>query len=101
MIRKSTLSTVGTYVKEHYPNAAYGAYPIENDTKVAVVIVATKYSPHNFWYGPLSPPIPLRHGMLTEGIGMAAGARFTFMIPRQTPWRDPSRLMCTIMRMET
>nr|CDP28340.1 Putative F-actin-capping protein subunit alpha [Podospora anserina S mat+] len=48
---KSTLSTVGTYVKEHYPNAAYGAYPIENDTKVAVVIVANKYSPHNFWNG--------------------------------------------------
>ncbi|VBB79960.1 Putative F-actin-capping protein subunit alpha [Podospora comata] len=48
---KSTLNTVGTYVKEHYPNAAYGAYPIENDTKVAVVIVANKYSPHNFWNG--------------------------------------------------
>ncbi|KAK4195399.1 putative F-actin-capping protein subunit alpha [Triangularia verruculosa] len=48
---KSTLSSVGTYVKEHYPNAISGVYPIENDTKVAVVIVANKYSPNNFWNG--------------------------------------------------
>jgi capping protein alpha len=41
---------VGTYVKEHFPSAAYGAYPIESDSKVAVIIVANKYSPNNFWY---------------------------------------------------
>ena len=40
---------MSTYVKEHFPNAAYGAYPIENDTKVAIIIVANKYSPSNFW----------------------------------------------------
>ncbi|KAK0742506.1 F-actin capping protein alpha subunit-domain-containing protein [Apiosordaria backusii] len=48
---KSTLSTVGGYVKEHFPNAAYGVYPIEDDTKIAVVVVANKYSPNNFWNG--------------------------------------------------
>ena len=48
--RKSTIKGLSAYVKEHFPNAAYGAYPIENDTKVAVVIVANKYSPNNFWY---------------------------------------------------
>ncbi|KAG9254654.1 F-actin-capping protein subunit alpha [Emericellopsis atlantica] len=48
---KSTLKSVGTYVNEHYPNAAFGVYPIESDSKVAVVIVANKYSPNNFWNG--------------------------------------------------
>ncbi|EAA28314.2 subunits of heterodimeric actin filament capping protein Capz [Neurospora crassa] len=48
---KSTVKGLSAYVKEHFPNAAYGAYPIENDTKVAVVIVANKYSPNNFWNG--------------------------------------------------
>ncbi|KAI2463732.1 2-oxoisovalerate dehydrogenase beta subunit [Annulohypoxylon bovei var. microspora] len=48
---KSTLKSLATYVKEHFPNASYGAYPIENDSKVAVIIVANKYSPNNFWNG--------------------------------------------------
>ncbi|RFU74478.1 f-actin-capping subunit alpha [Trichoderma arundinaceum] len=48
---KSTLKSLGAYVKEHFPNAALGAYPIESDSKVAIVIVANKYSPNNFWNG--------------------------------------------------
>lgn len=48
---KSTLKSLGSYVKEHFPNAAYGAYPIENDSKIAIIIVANKYSPQNFWNG--------------------------------------------------
>ncbi|KAK3316137.1 putative F-actin-capping protein [Apodospora peruviana] len=48
---KSTLKNLTTYVKEHFPNAAYGVYPIENDSKIAVIIVANKYSPNNFWNG--------------------------------------------------
>ncbi|KAK4166479.1 F-actin-capping protein subunit alpha [Cladorrhinum sp. PSN259] len=48
---KSILKTLSTYVTEHFPNATYGAYPIENDSKVAVIIVANKYSPNNFWNG--------------------------------------------------
>lgn len=47
--RKSVLKGLSSYVKEHFTNAAYGAYPVENDSKVAVVIVANKYSPNNFW----------------------------------------------------
>lgn len=50
-IRKSTIKALSPYVKEHFPDAAYGAYPIENDSKVAVIIVGNKYSPKNFWYG--------------------------------------------------
>jgi capping protein (actin filament) muscle Z-line, alpha len=49
MNSKSTLKTLSTYVQEHYPNAAYGVYPIESDSKIAIVIAANKYSPNNFW----------------------------------------------------
>ncbi|KAJ0109879.1 2-oxoisovalerate dehydrogenase subunit beta [Diaporthe amygdali] len=48
---KSTLKSLGTYVKEHFPNAAFGVYPIENDSKLAIITVASKYSPNNFWNG--------------------------------------------------
>ncbi|KAK3692837.1 putative F-actin-capping protein [Podospora appendiculata] len=48
---KSTLKALSTYMSEHFPNAAYGVYPTENDSKIAIVIVANKYSPNNFWNG--------------------------------------------------
>ncbi|KAK7750766.1 F-actin-capping protein subunit alpha [Diatrype stigma] len=48
---KSTLKSLSTYVGEHYPNAAHGVYPIESDSKIAVIIVANKYSPSNYWNG--------------------------------------------------
>ncbi|KAI1472892.1 F-actin capping protein, alpha subunit [Daldinia caldariorum] len=48
---KSTLKSISAYVKEHFPNGSYGVYPIENDTKIAVIIVANKYSPNNYWNG--------------------------------------------------
>ena len=48
--RKSVIKALAPYVKEHYSNAAYGAWPIENDSKVAIIIVANKYSPNNYWY---------------------------------------------------
>ncbi|KEY66866.1 hypothetical protein S7711_05220 [Stachybotrys chartarum IBT 7711] len=48
---KSTLKSLGTYVQEHFPNAAYGVYPIESDSKIAIVIAANKYSPKNYWNG--------------------------------------------------
>lgn len=47
--RKSTLKGLGDYVSEHFPNAAYGVYPIQSDSQIAVVIVGNKYSPNNFW----------------------------------------------------
>ncbi|QPG94443.1 F-actin-capping protein subunit alpha [Epichloe festucae Fl1] len=49
--KKSTLKSLGAYVKEHFANAAFGVYPIESDAKIAVAIVANKYSPNNFWNG--------------------------------------------------
>lgn len=48
---KSTLKSLGTYVEEHFPSASYGVYPIEKDSKIAIIIVANKYSPNNFWNG--------------------------------------------------
>lgn len=47
--RKSLSKGLGSHVKEHYPNASYGVYPIEDDSKVAILVVANKYSPNNFW----------------------------------------------------
>lgn len=46
---KSTLKSIGPYVDEHFANAAHGVYPIESDSKIAIVIVGNKYSPNNFW----------------------------------------------------
>lgn len=43
------MKSLSTYVHEHFANAAYGVYPIESDSKIAIVIVGNKYSPNNFW----------------------------------------------------
>lgn len=48
---KSLLKGLGSHVKEHFPNASYGVYPIEGDSKIAMLVVANKYSPNNFWNG--------------------------------------------------
>lgn len=48
---KSALKSLGPYVSEHFPSAAHGVYPIEGDSKIAIIIVASKYSPNNFWNG--------------------------------------------------
>ena len=54
--RKSILKSLAPYVKEHFANAAYGVYPIEGDAKVAIIVVANRYSPNNFWYGGRARP---------------------------------------------
>ncbi|KAK2075119.1 hypothetical protein P8C59_009271 [Phyllachora maydis] len=48
---KSTCKALDPYVQEHFPNAAHGVYPVENDSKIAIIIVGTKYSPKNYWNG--------------------------------------------------
>lgn len=50
-LAKSTLKSLGAYVKEHYEHASYGVYPVENETKIAILVVSNKYSPQNFWNG--------------------------------------------------
>jgi len=48
---KSLLKPLSTHTAEHYPNSALGVYPIDNDSAIAIVTVANKYSPNNFWNG--------------------------------------------------
>jgi capping protein alpha len=46
---KSLLKSLAIHAREHYPNCSYGVYPIENDSAVAILLVANRYSPNNFW----------------------------------------------------
>jgi capping protein alpha len=46
---KSLLKSLGAHAQEHYPDCTYGVYPIENDSAVAILLVANRYSPNNFW----------------------------------------------------
>ncbi|PYH85127.1 F-actin-capping protein subunit alpha [Aspergillus uvarum CBS 121591] len=48
---KSLLKSLGAHALEHYRNCSYGVYPIEEDSAVAIVLVANRYSPNNFWNG--------------------------------------------------
>ncbi|KAK7557745.1 putative actin-capping protein alpha-2 chain [Phyllosticta paracitricarpa] len=48
---KSLLKSLSTHAAEHYPAAAVGAYPIESDERIAIVLVSSKYSPNNYWNG--------------------------------------------------
>ena len=36
---------------EHFPSSTIGVYPVESDSSIAIVLVANKYSPQNFWNG--------------------------------------------------
>lgn len=46
---KSLLKAMGNHAREHYRSCSYGVYPIENDSAIAIVLVANRYSPNNFW----------------------------------------------------
>lgn len=46
---KSLLKSLSAHAIEHYPGCSYGVYATENDTAVAIVLVANRYSPNNFW----------------------------------------------------
>ena len=36
---------------EHFPDSTIGVYPVESDSSIAILLVANKYSPQNFWNG--------------------------------------------------
>ncbi|KAK2733085.1 F-actin-capping protein subunit alpha [Onygenales sp. PD_40] len=48
---KSLLKSLSVHAREHYPSCSYGVYPTDNDTAAAILLVANKYSPNNFWNG--------------------------------------------------
>lgn len=92
-------------MKEHFPSAAYGVYPIESDSKIAIIVVASKYSPHNFWWK-RPPPSPAnwkdkklriytREAMDTiadwECAGTAAGGHCTCSTRHLAALKEPSR----------
>jgi capping protein (actin filament) muscle Z-line, alpha len=47
--RKSLLKAFSSHAAEHYPSSAYSVFPTENDSELAIVLVANRYSPTNFW----------------------------------------------------
>ena len=47
---KSLNKAFSQHASEHYPSSSIGVYPIENDSGVALLLVANKYSLNNFWY---------------------------------------------------
>jgi capping protein alpha len=49
--RKSLVKSLKTHTTEHYPKASLGVYPVEDDSQIAIVTVANKYSPSNYWNG--------------------------------------------------
>lgn len=47
---KSLNKAFSQHASEHYPSSSIGVYPVENDSAVALLLVANKYSLNNFWY---------------------------------------------------
>lgn len=48
---KSLLRSFSSYVAEHFPSSSTLVCPTDNDSSIAIVLVANKYSPSNFWNG--------------------------------------------------
>ncbi|EME89396.1 uncharacterized protein MYCFIDRAFT_201917 [Pseudocercospora fijiensis CIRAD86] len=48
---RSLLKAFQVAAAEHFPSYSIGVYPVDNDSTVALVLVANKYSPQNFWNG--------------------------------------------------
>lgn len=48
--RKSIHKALSSHAKEHFPASTYGAFPVQGKDDVAILLVANKYSPNNFWW---------------------------------------------------
>ncbi|KAK4999304.1 F-actin-capping protein subunit alpha [Elasticomyces elasticus] len=48
---KSLQRIFSTYASEHYASSTFGIYPAESTSSIALVLVANKYSPSNYWNG--------------------------------------------------
>ncbi|KAL4921494.1 F-actin-capping protein subunit alpha [Aspergillus aurantiobrunneus] len=66
---KSLLKALGAHAREHYPSSSYGVYPIENDSAIAILLVANRYSPNNFWNGRFRSiyQVPVGHSTTVTG----------------------------------
>lgn len=47
--RKSIHKTFVNHAKEHFPASTIGVFPINGNDEIAILLVANKYSPNNFW----------------------------------------------------
>ncbi|KAF2124010.1 F-actin-capping protein subunit alpha [Dothidotthia symphoricarpi CBS 119687] len=50
-IIKSLVKSLGTHTAEHYPKSSYAVFPASSDSQLALLTVANKYSPSNYWNG--------------------------------------------------
>ena len=48
---RSLQKSFSNATSEHFPSSTIGIYPVESDSAVALLLVANKYSPQNFWNG--------------------------------------------------
>ncbi|KAF2009445.1 F-actin-capping protein subunit alpha [Aaosphaeria arxii CBS 175.79] len=48
---KSTIKSLSTHAAEHYPKSSIGVFPVSDETALAILTVANKYSPSNYWNG--------------------------------------------------
>ncbi|KAH8707526.1 F-actin capping protein alpha subunit-domain-containing protein [Phaeosphaeriaceae sp. PMI808] len=48
---KSLIKSLSTHASEHYPKSSSGIFPTSDDTSLAILTVANKYSPTNYWNG--------------------------------------------------
>ncbi|MCJ1245357.1 F-actin-capping protein subunit alpha [Trapelia coarctata] len=48
---KSLLKALATHASEHYNNPTFSVFPTSDDNTLAILLVANKYSPSNFWNG--------------------------------------------------
>ncbi|KAJ9640494.1 F-actin-capping protein subunit alpha [Coniosporium tulheliwenetii] len=65
---KSILKSLTTHANEHYPSSSLGVYPVQNDGAIAILLVANKYSPNNFWNGRWRSHYTFSSGQLTGNI---------------------------------
>lgn len=48
---RSLQKSFSTASSEHFPSSTIGIYPTASDSTIAILLVASKYSPQNFWNG--------------------------------------------------
>lgn len=53
--RKSIFKSLSAHAREHYPASTYSVLPTSSDSTLAILLVANKYSPSNYWYPLLVP----------------------------------------------
>lgn len=45
------MKSLSSHASEHYATSSFGAFPMEDDSQIAIALVSNKYSPNNFWNG--------------------------------------------------